>query len=268
MLYVASSFDGQSTLRAIDPRSGSELFAVPFPDRTMHTLPAVRSNLVVSGDGRWLFGSTLRILAPGKDRTALAALDTQNRAWTDDLAVPGCLSPWLLPREAGVTVICSHDGYVLDVSVTDRDLKVEREAAMGRTISGAARVRDGLFVVSNGGQLRVADPTSPKGVEIGRLRDAGDVWPGGVASMGDGSRVIIGVRGGLDIQGAVALTVVGDDGKVAGTLELDTPIWSIAGAGDRICATSGGTLIILDADMTELGRTDAGAFLSQPLVVP
>ena len=268
VLYVASSFDGESTLRAIDPRSGSELFAVPFPHRMMRTLPAVRSNLVVSGDGRWIVGSTLRVLAPGKDHTAVAALDTQSRTWTDELTVPGCLSPLLLARESGATVICGHDGRVLDLSVVDGKVKAERERAFGSTIAGAARVRDGLFAVSDDGVLRVAGATSLRGAEIGRLRDSPAVWPGGVDAAKDGTRVVIGVRGGSDTQGAVALTVVSDDGGETGAWELETPIWSIAGAGDRIYATSGGTLILFDEDMTSLGRTDAGAFLSQPLVVP
>lgn len=265
VLYIASSFESESTLRAIDPKSGTELFAVPFPDRMMHTLPPVRSNLVVSQDGRWLFGAVLRILAPGKDEIAVAVFDLQSREWTDELPVPGCVSPWLLSRASGLAVVCPHDGRVFDLSASRGGLAVDRAAAVGKTAAGAAVTRNGLLVVSETGEVR--STSAPSGVRIARLRDA-TVWPGAVVAVGDGSRLVIGIRGGLDVQGAVSLTEVGDDGEIASTRELDAPIWSLVGANDRLYATSGGALVVLDVTLGALARIEVGEFLAQPVVVP
>lgn len=74
--------------------------------------------------------------------------------------------------------------------------------------------------------------------------------------------------GGLDVQGAVALTAIGADGKVVGTRQLDTPLWSLVGANERVFGTSGGTLIVFDADLNKRARINVGTFLSQPAVVP
>jgi DNA-binding beta-propeller fold protein YncE len=265
VLYIASSFESESTLQAIDPKSGSELFSVPFPDRMMHTLPPVRSNLVVSQDGRWLFGAVLRILAPGKDEIAVAVFDLQSRKWTDELPVTGCLSPWLLARESGVVVVCPHDGRVFEMSTSRGKLTVDRAAPVGKTAAGAVATRDGLLVVSETGEVRAANATSD--VRIGRVSDA-TVWPGAMVAVGDGSRLVIGIRGGLDVQGAVSLTEIRDDGKVASTHELNAPVWSLVGASDRVYATSGGALIVLDTTLRELARIEVGEFLAQPVVVP
>lgn len=266
VLYVAESDGIQSTVRAIDTGTGSDVYKVPFPDRMMHTLPPVRSGLVLSADGRWLFAATLRITAPGQDVTGLTALDTTTHSWTSEIPLDSCLSPWLVARQGGVTAACPHDGRVYDISASNGSLFVTRTARSGSSIPAVARDSSGLTTVTDGGELRRLTGSTETVIAKSTIGEKESVWQGGMVIVPSGTAIAS--RVGLDPQGATYLSLFDEDGVVVASRPFEQPIWSLADAGERIVATSGGTVLLLDGSLGSIASIEAGSFLSQPLVVP
>jgi len=265
VLFVAESDGSRSTLRAVDTGTGSTLFKVPFPDRMMHTLPPVRSGLALSGDGRWLYAATLRVTEPGQDTTGLVALDTTTHAWTKEVDLGSCLSPWLSAQEHGVVVACPHDGRVLDITASDGALAVTKTAQSGSSLPAVASDPSGLALISGNGELRRRSAATQTVIAEKTIDDKADVWQGGLAVVPDGA--VVASRVGLEPQGATDLSLFDKDGARAASRSFTEPIWSLTSAGDEIVATSGGKLLVLDRSLNTITEIDAGAFLSQPLVV-
>jgi hypothetical protein len=266
VLFIAESDGTQSAVRAVDTSSGSDMFKVAFPDRMMHTLPPVRSGLALSGDGQWLFAATLRIAQPGQDVTGLVALNTTSHAWTMELPLDSCLSPWLVPQPTGVLVACPHDGRVIDIAAAAAGLTITETAWSGSTAAAVAADSSTLIAITDKGELHRVTGTSVAVIAVSTIDEKEDVWQGGLAVVSGG--VVIASRDGLDEQGASRLSLFDQDGRLVTSQPFDRPIWSLTTDGERIIATSGGTLLILDRSLTPVATIDAGAYLSEPLVVP
>lgn len=270
-LYIASSEEGRSWLRAFDPRSGDVVLQVPFDDRAMNTLPPLRSSLVVSLDGRWVFGSVLRIISPGKDENALATFDTVAGEWLDEVRLPGCMAPFLVPAASGVDLVCGHDGRVISVNVADGQPAISGQVRADPGVRGVIRVDEGdLLVVTDDGELKLVQRARGRVESTGRGPTDGEVWPGAMLGLHGTDQVLIGSRDNLDQQGAVTLRVMTRGGSVSAARDFRVPIWSVAASpdGTRVYATAAGSLLVLDAQLNEVAQIDAGTFLAQPIVAP
>lgn len=264
-LFVAESDGSRSTVRAIDTRTGSDLFKVAFPDRMMHTLPPVRSGLALSRDGRWLYAATLRITQPGQDTTGLVALDTTTHSWTKEVDLGACLSPWLVTQQGGVAAACPHDGRIFDVASSANGLSVTKTSQAGSSLPAVASDSSGLALVTTEGELRQRTEATVVVLADRTIDEKAEVWQGGLAAVPAGN--IVASRIGLDAQGATELTLFDKNGAQVASRSMKEPIWSLTNAGDQIIATSGGELLILDDSLNTVTSMDAGTFLSQPIVV-
>lgn len=266
VLFVAESDGTQSMVRAIDTRTGSEIFNVPFPDRMMHTLPPVRSGLALSENGRWLFAATLRITEPGQDTTGLVALNTTTHSWTKEIDLGSCLSPWLVAQQSGVIAACPHDGRVFDVAASGEGLAVTRRSQSGSALPAVASDSSGLALITGDGEWRQRTDATQAVIADKTIDEKEEVWQGGLVVVPHGA--VVASRVGLDPQGATELSLFDKGGAPVMSRSFDKPIWSLARAGELIIATSSGTVLLLDGSLNTVESIDAGSFVSQPLVVP
>ncbi len=230
VMYVASTVNSKSVVRALDTSSGRVLLEFGVLHRLGSIAPPKASYLAVSGDGTELYVLRMRTVTPGTDEFSVGVFDTGSGDLLRSLRLPdGCGVGFFVSDPDGNKPQAVCPGAVAVLEIAPGASQAPR--ALERSPVGVAQTRGRLLAISSSGILSVYEtgdvtPGREVNLQVGR-----PVRENGLIASGDGAMLFVAT--GENVASIEDVLVLDAQTLVpTGSIHFSRPVWSITPSHD------------------------------------